>query len=417
MSGPQRLSLPLLTALLLGLPVWWAWPAALDGWRAFAIVIGWTGCGLLFASLLCMLREPRLARQLGGLTRMYDWHHHLGVAAYLVLLLHPAALAMAWLPESPVLAWASLSPLQQRWAGWLGWASLVCMMAGLWVALSPRMPYARWRGLHGLLAASVVFALLHLVMLGLDLWLLWVPLLAVGLMVWRVLRADYGLAALPYVVTQVDHAAESAVEVSLRPMAKGIIAAPGQFVLVAFFRGPHFHGCGEYHPFTLTAIAPDGSLRLGIKALGDCTRNIQSMEAGVAARVQGGFGDFGSASAGKPALWIAGGIGIAPFVALLRAGAPAAAVRLIYLYRDEHDACFLDELNTVADRTPLVTVTSYRTGNALPDLPAILPQAAALVGLDCTLCGPPGLVDAAIAQLRERGVAPEHIHFERFDFR
>ena len=53
------------------------------------IVIGWVGCGLLLVSLLLMLREPRLARWLGGLERMYRWHHRTGVVAYVLLLVHP----------------------------------------------------------------------------------------------------------------------------------------------------------------------------------------------------------------------------------------------------------------------------------------------------------------------------------------
>jgi len=417
MNASQRLSLPLLTVVLVGLPVWWAWPGQLSGWREFAIVAGWIGYGLVFASLVTMVREPRLARWLGGLERMYAWHHRLGIAAYLVLLLHPLALALALLPESPVLAWASLSPMQQSWPGWLGWASLLSMMAGLWIALSPKQPYARWRWLHGLLAASVMLGLLHLIVLGLENWLLWMPVLAIVVLVWRVLRADYGLAALPYVVTGVDRAAQSTVELSLRPMARRIDAAPGQFVLVAFFKGPQFHGCGEYHPFTLTAIAPDGGLRIGVKALGDCTRNIQTVGAGVAVRVQGGFGDFGIVDPGRRALWIAGGIGIAPFIAMLRAHSPTAPVDLLYFYRDEHEACFLEELQTLAASCPQLTVVPHGGGHALPNLAAILPDAAALAGVSCSLCGSPGLVKAAVALLRARGVAPEHIHFERFDFR
>ncbi|QID19927.1 oxidoreductase [Nitrogeniibacter mangrovi] len=417
MKRVSRVLLPMLVLALVGGPVWWAWPGTLGGWRSVAIVTGWLGYGLLFASLVTMLREPWLARVLGGLGRMYAWHHHLGVLAYLVLLLHPVALAMEALPESPAIAWASVAPLQQGAAGWLGWAALLCLMIGLGVALSPRLAYGRWRALHGLLALAVVVSPAHLVMLGLEQWLWWMPVLAIGVLFWRVLRADCGLAALPHVVAQVAHPARAVVEITLRPMARALAAHAGQFVLVAFHDGPHFQGCHEYHPFTLTAIEPDGSLRVGIKALGDCTRHMQTLEAGVAARVQGPFGDFGAAGSGRPALWIAGGIGIAPFMALLRAGTVAAPVRLIYLYREAADGAYHDELVTLADADPDVTLVAHASGDGAPDLAAILPEADALAGVECFLCGPPGLVDAAVALLRARGAADEHIHFERFEFR
>jgi len=412
-----RLRLPVAVFVLVGLPVWWAWPAFVGGWRAVGIVTGWLGYGLIFASLVCMMREPRLARWFGGLERMYAWHHVLGVLAYVVLLVHPLALAGAMLPETPAYAWAMLDPLQQDLAGGLGWAGLLCLMVGLAVALWRRLSYARWRWLHGVLAMAVPLALAHVVVLGITDWLLWMPVLAVLVLLWRVLRADYGLAALPHVVSAVSRPALAVVEVTLKPMARAVMARPGQFILVAFFDGPRFHGCHEYHPFTLTQIADDGSLRVGIKALGDCTRHIQSIEPGVAARVQGPFGDFGAVAPDRPALWVAGGIGIAPFMAMLRAGPLTQAVELIYLHQAVADAAFLDELQQLAATQPALTLRPLASGGHTIDVAAVLPDAGALKDRECLLCGPPGLVDAVVWALKARGVPSRSIHHDRFEFR
>lgn len=417
MDRIRRLSLPLLTALLVGLPVFWAYPEALSPWRSIGIITGWVGCGLLLASLLSMVREPCLAHWLGGLERMYGWHHRLGAAAYLVLLVHPLALAVDAKDESLTLAWSLLSPWRQGWAVWLGWASLIAMMTGLALAFARRLPYAAWRVLHLLLAVSVVIALAHLLVLGLDELLLWVPLLALGLMLWRLLRADMGLGARPYVVAGVEHPADRLVEIVLQPLAQPLEAQPGQFVLAAFSDGPHFHGCGEYHPFTLSNVSPEGRLALGIKALGDCTRHLQDVEPGVAVRVQGAFGNFLAGVAAGPALWVAGGVGITPFLAVLRRHPPAHSVRLIYLHRDAADAAYLEELRTLTAEHPQVELDDFATGPGLPDLPNIIPATADLAGWHCFLCGPPGLVNAVIGVLRLRGVPPSRIHCERFEFR
>ena len=121
MNFLRTLSIPLLTAVLLGIPVIWAFPAELPAWRSLGIVLGWAGCGLLLASLLLMLRETWLAERLGGLERMYAWHHVLGTLAYVVLLAHPLALAADNLAASPAMAWALLSPWAQGWPrGWRG---------------------------------------------------------------------------------------------------------------------------------------------------------------------------------------------------------------------------------------------------------------------------------------------------------
>ena len=244
-------SMPCVVAVSVGVPLVWAFPTDVAFWRGVGIVAGWLGCGLLLASLLLMLREPRLAAWLGGLERMYRWHHRLGVLAYLAFLAHPLALAADGWQERPALAWAILAPAQEGWPVWCGWAALSCMMLGLAFALLPprALRYGLWRGLHTLLAAAVVLGAAHLVLLGVDTPLLWLPLLAVVLMLWRTLRADVGLAARPYLVTRVTPLGDDAIEAVLQPLlaqpAPGdaaIAPQPGQFVLAAFLGGPRFGG-------------------------------------------------------------------------------------------------------------------------------------------------------------------------------
>ena len=63
-----------------------------------------------------MLREPYLARWPGGLERIYRWHHHTGIIAY-VLLAHPLALAAAGVSHSPMFARHTPSPFDEGWPG------------------------------------------------------------------------------------------------------------------------------------------------------------------------------------------------------------------------------------------------------------------------------------------------------------
>jgi ferredoxin-NADP reductase len=144
---------------------------------------------------------------------------------------------------------------------------------------------------------------------------------------------------------------------------------------------------------------------------------IQSVEAGVAARVQGPFGVFLSERPPGAELWVAGGIGITPFIALSRESSPSSPTALIYLYRRDSDAAFLHELRALAAAAPLLSLNAVATGDDLPDLPSILPDSATLSGRHCYLCGPPALITGATRVLVERGVKADHIHFERFDFR
>ena len=96
------------------------------GWSSS---FAWLGCGLLGASLLLMVREPAVARAFGGLERMYRWHHVLGTVAYALLLAHPHAVAAQRLPLGADAAWRALGPAGAGLSVWLGWISLLGLMA------------------------------------------------------------------------------------------------------------------------------------------------------------------------------------------------------------------------------------------------------------------------------------------------
>ncbi len=380
--------------------------------------LGWLGSGLLAASLLLMVREPACAAWFGGLDRMYRWHHGLGTLGYTAVLAHPVLLAAAAWPADPAAAWKVLSPAAQSWHGLLGWIAVLGLMAGLAATFAVRLRYSLWRSLHAMLGIGVLLGAVHILAVGgisATSMLVLVPAaVALG---WRAMRADRGGGARPYEVSAVSRPAPQIAEVTLRPLATAIAVTPGQFVMAAFFEGPHFRGCGEYHPYTVSAAAPDGALAISIKALGDCTRNIQSLEKGVATRVQGPYGTFLTNRSEAPEVWVAGGIGITPFLALLRAARVKRPTEFYYAFRDRRDAHYLDELNGLASGQPVLNFHPLAMQDDPTPLLTLLAAVPDLPDREIYLCGPPPLIDAVAGWLRQHGTPPHHIHFERFDFR
>ncbi|OYW93380.1 MAG: ferric reductase [Pseudomonadales bacterium 32-61-5] len=102
----------------------------------------------------------------------------------------------------------------------------------------------------------------------------------------------------------------------------------GQFAFVTFDskEGPH--------PFSLSsAWRNDGKLAFSIKGLGDYTSTLpQTLHLGDPVKVEGPYGCFDFCS-GKPGqIWVAGGIGIVPFIARLRALAAQPDGRQVTLF-------------------------------------------------------------------------------------
>ncbi|HQS58313.1 MAG TPA: ferric reductase-like transmembrane domain-containing protein [Gallionellaceae bacterium] len=417
-SALRRLAAPGLVLLMTVAIVLWAWPESLPLWRSVAIVSAWAGSGLLAASLLLMVREPHLAQLLGGLENMYRWHHRSGILAYVLLLCHPLALTLdSWL-ESPQLAWQMLAPWAHSWPVWLGWAALLLLMFGLSVTFVLRLPYRLWRHLHFSLGLGVLLGLAHVYALLGGVTLLLVLLVAAALALgWRLIASDLGVAAHPYRVTQVSHPSGASIEIRLAPCAGSLAVSPGQFVLAAFNDGPHFHGCGEYHPFSVSAIHADHSLSLNIKAFGPCTQKLQQLETDVLVRLQGPFGIFLDSLPAAPQLWVAGGIGITPFIAELRAHPRSQPTTLLYLFRNAAEAAFLDELTALSTADPKFELLAQAGERGLPDFAAMLEKIGQLQARVVYICGPAPMVNALLPHLQQAGISDTAIHFEKFDFR
>lgn len=123
----------------------------------------------------------------------------------------------------------------------MGWIGLIGFMLGLAASSSPRLPYSWWRRLHMLLVVAMLIGLGHIwIASGFSVSLTIVLLITVVTMSWRLVRNDYGAGSFPYEVSTVSHPSERITEVMLRPLAKPISIAQGQFVNAAFLRGRFF---------------------------------------------------------------------------------------------------------------------------------------------------------------------------------
>ncbi len=146
---------------------------------------------------------------------------------------------------------------------------------------------------------------------------------------------------------------------------------------------------------------------------------------GRAVTLDGPHGDFWLRDGDAPLLLVAGGSGLAPILAILHDAVARGVARpatLLFGARTQRDLYALDEIAAIARawRAPFrfVPVLSAADDDAdwkgarglvTDELPRHVTANA-----HAYLCGPPAMIDAAIARIVAHGVAREHIHFDRF---
>jgi propane monooxygenase reductase subunit len=153
----------------------------------------------------------------------------------------------------------------------------------------------------------------------------------------------------------------------------------------------------------------------------------ESVSVGDELEVTGPYGVFTlRSSSPRRLVFIGGGAGMAPILCLLRAMAEDGVERpATYYYgaRTPTDLFHLEELEELGRRLPGFTfvpaLSEASDGDGWAGESGLITEVVDrleddLAEVDAYLCGPPPMVDAAIALLEAKGVPEEHIYFDKF---
>lgn len=194
---------------------------------------------------------------------------------------------------------------------------------------------------------------------------------------------------------------------------------PGQFI---FLSSPEA-GLNEPHPFTI-ASAPNanGSLSLVIKTVGDWTRRLPKvLQEGTTVKVEGPYGRFNFRKGAKRQVWLAGGVGVTPFLAWaesLSAKDQRDIHLIVCVQNDEDQALFLPILQAAHARNShfsFQVVVSKTQGRLTAD--RLVETTPFPVGAaDLWFCGPSKLRQNILTGLERIGHTPKRVHFEYFEF-
>lgn len=435
----NRQRLMILGILMLALIVW--------GIDLFLHPVTWSGMVLrkqliylsgiiafLFMGLIMVLsvRPRRLERWFGGLDQMYGLHKWAGIFAIGFATLHYLIKL-----GKPVFAYLfgpgpakGPKPELFGFEGWLKGFSGIAkdlgeylvyfLMVMLVITLWQKFSYKIWRHLHRLMApVFIVLAFHSLVLMPFAYWTTPAGIVIVLVSIIGSIAALWAMfGKIGAAVTQqgkvigIQHH-HGLIEVTCQ-LPKSLHHQAGQF---AFLRTSAIEGA---HPFTLScADQGNGQVRFSIKDLGDYTHLLmQNLCVGDAVTVEGPYGCF-QYNDESPQIWVAGGIGITPFLAWLEAMVNNLNMRpevdLYYCVKAPQDAIYAAHLEALIRTLPNVRFHRHISDEAgfltMAKIAAQSPQAKAI-----WFCGPKPFAKSLRKDL------PKHLpnasfHQERFNFR
>jgi predicted ferric reductase len=258
---------------------------------------------------------------------------------------------------------------------------------------------------------------------ALNLYLAALATLGIAAFVYRSVLGSLLVRRRRYRVVAVNRLDEQVTEFELAPLGEPLAFAPGQFLFVCFHSptldrqfGPLLRN--QFHPFSITSAPDERTLRITVKAVGDYTRAMRLLAPGTEAVVEGPYGSFGAETDNERQVWIAGGIGVTPFLSMARSlDGTGPEVDFYYCVERAPEAHFLDEFRSIARerdgfRVELVPreTDGFLTGARLAA------ENEQLASTDVLVCGPPAMLDSLRPQLSARGVARERFHAEEFGF-
>jgi len=389
-----------------------------------ARITGLVSAYLALIQVILLARIPALER-LVGFDRLTVWHRWNGHATIDLVVAHVFFSVWGYAlmdkysigKEISTMIWGGIYP--GMIVATIGTALLLAVVGTSYVIVRRRLRYEWWYAVHLLAYAGIALAWFHQIPTGNELVLdtvaadYWRALYVATLALLVGFRIAAPLVnAVRYRLRVVEVTPEGPGVVSIRIAGRRLErlrAQPGQF-----FEWRFLNRWWTAHPFSLSE-APDGrSFRITVKALGDHTASLASLPVGTRVVAEGPFGVFTDASRrrGRRVL-IAGGIGITPVRALAE-GADDGDV-VIYRALREDELVLREELDDLGVDVRFIVVDhAVPGGDRLLSPEHLVELVPDLAERDVYVCGPPGMTDFAVRNVRAAGVPRRHIHVERF---
>ena len=316
---------------------------------------------------------------------------------------------------------------------WSGVAGFVLLPSLVLLAIGRRQlgqKYETWRLMHGVGALLIALLLLHHTVYagryGAQPYMagLWVAMagIAVGSLLFVYLIVPLRDRGRRWRVACVNRLTPRQWEVTVAPSGhSGLDFKAGQFVWLNL---GHSRFSLQEHPFSISS-APAGGPEISfmIKELGDFTQTIGQIETGTAAYLDGPYGSLSVEGRDAPGVaLIAGGVGLAPLLGILRQmrlTGDTRKVRLVYGNRTVDQIAYAPELGSEGVVYALSEPPENWGGEVGFIDAALIDRVFSSDEIRewiFVICGPAIMMDIVEEHLISRGTPAHRILSERFDY-
>lgn len=385
-------------------------------------VFGLVGLAMLSLNMFLSGRFRFVEDFFGGMNKVYLAHHLLGGISFILLLIHPLSLAIAFSPISFSTAIEYILP-GSDWAVNFGIIALLLLMVLLILTFFINLPYEFWKFTHKFLGVVLLLGAIHGVFVSSDLsrdlflrdYMLVIVSIGIIPFLYRTVFFRFFIKRLKYSIAEIDYISPNVIELQMTPIKEGLLYAPGQFVFVDFEKS---NLPNETHPFSLTSSPNDPYLSFAAKMEGDFTKKLMDIDINSVVRVEGGFGRFSYLlSPRKSQVWIAGGIGITPFISMAKSliHNPGYSINLYYSVKNQTESLYFDKIQKLANEsTGLKFIPWYSQTSGRLSAKAIADSDPNIFKKDIYICGPPPMMKGLIDQFVNMKFPKSHIHSEEF---
>lgn len=384
-------------------------------------MLGLAGFSLFTLTLIFNTRIKLLEDIFGGLNKVFPIHHLLGKITFIFLLFHPLALSIRPLSFSIKKALLFLLP-GENLAINFGIFSLQFFIILLIFTVFIKLPYHIFRFIHQFLGVAYILAVLHIVTIESDIslnnylkaYMLILAACGITAYFYRTVLKKFLVKKYEYVIEKINKLNNNVIEIILFPKNKKIDFKPGQFVFIEFFAK---NLPKEQHPFSLTANPSEDKLSLVIKVLGDYTAKLNLLGKNTLAYIEGPYGKFADTTLKeRNQVWIAGGIGITPFISMARSlENNNTKINLFYSVKERNEAVFIEDLNKISSNNPNFRINLWITQEkGRISAEKIIKIIEDIKDTEIFICGPIPMIKSLNNQFLALGLNKKQLHFEEF---